>query len=60
VASFLSGQIAFTDIADINKQILTSHAAQPVKDLESVLEADGWARAQAKKIAGISEQTVAA
>ena len=60
VASFLSGRIAFTDIADINKQVLTAHAVQPVKDLESVLEADGWARAQAKKIAGISEQTVAA
>ena len=60
VASFLSGQIAFTDIADINKRVLTAHAAQPVQDLESVLEADGWARAQAKKIAGISEQTVAA
>ena len=56
VASFLSGRIAFTDIADINKQVLTAHAVQPVKDLESVLEADGWARAQAKKIAGISEQ----
>ena len=60
VASFLSGHIAFTDIADINKQILTSHTAQPVKDLESVLEADGWARAQAKKIAGVSRQTAAA
>jgi len=60
VASFLSGRIAFTDIADINKQVLVAHAARPVKDLESVLEADGWARAQAKKIAGISEQTVAA
>lgn len=60
VASFLSGRIAFTDIADINKQVLTAHAAQPVKDLESVLEADGWARARVKKIAGISEQTVAA
>ena len=60
VASFLFGRIAFTDIADINKQVLTAHAVQPVKDLESVLEADGWARAQAKKIAGISEQTVAA
>ncbi len=60
VTSFLAGRIAFTDIADINKQILTAHAVQPVKDLESVLEADGWARAQAKKIAGISEQTVAA
>ena len=60
VASFLSGRIAFTDIADINKQVLTAHAVQPVKDLESVLEADGRARAQAKKIAGISEQTVAA
>ncbi len=60
VASFLSGRIAFTDIAAINKQVLVAHAAQPVKDLESVLEADGWARAQAKKIAGISEQTVAA
>ena len=60
VASFLSGQIAFTDIAHINKQLLTSHTAQPVQDLESVLEADGWARAQAKKIAGIAEQTAAA
>ena len=60
VASFLAGRIAFTDIADINKQVLTAHAARPVKDLEGVLEADGWARAQAKKIAGISEQTVAA
>lgn len=60
VASFLSRRVAFTDIADINKQVLTAHAVQPVKDLESVLEADGWARAQAKKIAGISEQTVAA
>ena len=60
VALFLSGQIAFTDIAHINKQLLTSHAAQPVQDLESVLEADGWARAQAKKIAGIAEQTAAA
>jgi 1-deoxy-D-xylulose-5-phosphate reductoisomerase len=60
VASFLSGRIAFTDIADINKQVLVAHAARPVKDLESVLEADGWARAQAKKIAGISEQTAAA
>lgn len=60
VALFLSGRIAFTDIADINKRVLAAHAVQPVKDLESVLEADGWARAQAKKIAGISEQTVAA
>ena len=60
VTSFLAGRIAFTDIADINKQTLTAHAVQPVTDLESVLEADGWARAQAKKIAGISEQTVAA
>ncbi len=60
VASFLSGRIAFTDIADINKQVLTAHAVQPVKDLESVLEADGWARVQARKIAGISEQTAAA
>ncbi len=60
VALFLSGRIAFTDIADINKQVLVAHAARPVKDLESVLEADGWARAQAKKIAGISEQTAAA
>ena len=60
VALFLAGQIAFTDIAHINKQLLTSHTAQPVQDLESVLEADGWARAQAKKIAGIAEQTAAA
>ena len=60
VMSFLAGRLAFPDIAALNKQVLAAHDGQPVKDLESVLEADGWARTQAKKLAGLSEQTVAA
>ena len=60
VALFLSGQIAFSDIAEVNERVLEAHEAQSVTDLESVLEADQWARGQAKAAAGSAGQNVAA
>ena len=60
VALFLDGQIGFTDIAAMNKHVLASHTSQAVIDLESVLEADTWARMQAKKVAGNAAHTAAA
>ena len=60
VALFLSGQIAFSDIAEVNERVLEAHEPQPVTDLESVLEVDRWARGQAKAVAGSVGQNVAA
>lgn len=47
VESFLAGRLRFTDIAFINEHVLQEHNAQIVSDLEVLLEADRWARAQA-------------
>jgi len=46
VESFLSGQIRFLDIAELNSRVLDAHTPRPVTDLDDLLEADRWARAQ--------------
>jgi len=48
VESFLTEEIRFTDIAALNRKVLDAHITQPVSDLEGLLEADRWARAQAR------------
>jgi len=48
VESFLSGQIRFTDIAALNDRVLQAHDSQSVSDLGVLLEADHWAREQAR------------
>jgi 1-deoxy-D-xylulose-5-phosphate reductoisomerase len=52
VAAFLAGRIGFPDIPAINAAVLERHVARgpnaPLADLEAVLEADAWARAQAE------------
>lgn len=50
VENFLAGQLSFTDIAASNEQVLQAHVPQPVSDLEVLLEADRWAREQARAI----------
>jgi 1-deoxy-D-xylulose-5-phosphate reductoisomerase len=51
VAAFLEGRIGFPAIAACNAAVLDAHvrsrAAAPLRDLDDVLEADRWARAQA-------------
>lgn len=56
VASFLAGQIRFSAIAALNRQVLDAHVPRPVTDLETLLEADRWARAQARAALGLGQQ----
>jgi 1-deoxy-D-xylulose-5-phosphate reductoisomerase len=48
VEHFLNGQLRFLDIAALNERVLDAHDPQPVTDLESLLEADRWAREHAR------------
>jgi 1-deoxy-D-xylulose-5-phosphate reductoisomerase len=48
VEYFLAGHIRFPDIAVLNKRILDTHSPYSVTDLEVLLEADRWARSQAR------------
>jgi 1-deoxy-D-xylulose-5-phosphate reductoisomerase len=48
VEHFLNGQLRFLDIAVLNERVLEAHDPQPVTDLDSLLEADRWAREHAR------------
>lgn len=50
VEHFLSGQLRFPDIAALNERVLDAHEPYPVTELDSLLEADSWARAQARRL----------
>jgi 1-deoxy-D-xylulose-5-phosphate reductoisomerase len=49
VAAFLAGEIAFLDIARILTSVLDAHPPSAAKDLETLLAADRWARAAARR-----------
>jgi 1-deoxy-D-xylulose-5-phosphate reductoisomerase len=51
VRNFLDGRIGFSEIAEINGLVMSAHAVQPAGDIDSVLDADAWARGRAEKIA---------
>ena len=44
VALFLDGKVTFCGIFDLVGKALAAHSVRPVENLETVLEADGWAR----------------
>ena len=52
VESFLAGQVRFTDISALNNRVLDAHSAQSVRDLDELVAADEWARAQARAFLG--------
>ena len=58
VEAFLRGMISFTDIASTNEAVLDAHLGkhrgEAVRDLEDVMEADGWARQMARERLGVS------
>jgi len=58
VESFLAGQIQFTDIPTLNHRVLDAHNSHAVTDLDGLLAADAWARAQARTFLG--QQTMRA
>jgi len=49
VHAFLNGQIRFTEIASIVEKTLAKHRGSIHPSLETILEADRWARDQAKE-----------
>jgi 1-deoxy-D-xylulose-5-phosphate reductoisomerase len=57
VAAFLDGLIPFGAIADTNGKVLDQHLSQAkgaiVTELEDVMQADAWARAQARSALGL-------
>jgi 1-deoxy-D-xylulose-5-phosphate reductoisomerase len=48
VALFLDGKVTFCGIFDLVGKALAAHPARPVENLETVLEADAWARSFVK------------
>lgn len=50
VAAFLGGRIPFGRIAETIERVLEAHRTEPVRDLETVRAADGWARAHAREV----------
>lgn len=60
VENFLAGHVSFPEIAASNEQVLQAHSPQPVSDLDVLLEADRWAREQARAIFNRRQQRVAA
>ena len=49
VAAFLDRQVSFPDIWHIVEEIMNRHKPVAHDDLDAILEADQWARAQARK-----------
>ena len=60
VESFLASQIRFPDIAALNRRVLDAHLPRPITDLDDLLEADRWARAQACAALGLAQPRAAA
>jgi 1-deoxy-D-xylulose-5-phosphate reductoisomerase len=48
VAAFLDGQIGFLDIPRLVEEALTAHEGRGAASLDAVLEADAWARREAR------------
>ncbi len=52
VEAFLKRKIAFLDITSLCHQIMEKHEVKPDPDLEKILEADRWARNEARQLIG--------
>ena len=51
VEAFLSGHLPFSEIRGVNGSVMRAHAARPVATLQDVLDADAWARDEARETA---------
>ena len=50
VGAFLDGKLAFTDITRVVESTMGAHDPIDVQEVDAVLEADGWARAEAERV----------
>ncbi|WP_323961235.1 1-deoxy-D-xylulose-5-phosphate reductoisomerase [Arthrobacter sp. JZ12] len=55
VAAFHAGRIGFTDIVDTVRAVLDEHSPETVLTLETVLDAEGWARRTARARCGFRD-----
>ncbi len=53
VAMFLEGRINFTDIPALIERVMVNHCMIPVPGLQEILQSDGWARDEMKRLAGV-------
>jgi 1-deoxy-D-xylulose-5-phosphate reductoisomerase len=53
VDAFLSGRIAFTEIARVIEQIMSVHQPHHLPSIEAVLHVDRWSREKTKELLGI-------
>ena len=56
VASFLSGQLGFTAIADVIAATMDAHRATPVETLPAVRAVDAWAKAHALELVRVESE----
>lgn len=59
VGAFLAGRIKLPEIAQINAGVMQAHTAEPVKDLETVLKVDAWARTAANRLLDVKASSAA-
>ncbi|QQS34063.1 MAG: 1-deoxy-D-xylulose-5-phosphate reductoisomerase [Acidobacteriota bacterium] len=59
VRSFLDGRIGFGDIADINGGVMATHEVKPASEIDTILEADNWARGVAESMVAVRTTTAA-
>jgi 1-deoxy-D-xylulose-5-phosphate reductoisomerase len=50
VEAFLEGKIGFLDISDLTEKTMSAHKKHPIDSVETVMEADRWARDTARAI----------
>ena len=50
VAAFLDMRLGFLDIPRVIEQVMGRHRPTPTSSLDSVLEADAWARSAADEV----------
>jgi 1-deoxy-D-xylulose-5-phosphate reductoisomerase len=53
VAAFMKGKIRFLDIPETVERVLDRHKPVPVKDLDTIAEADSWARQTANEVIAV-------
>jgi 1-deoxy-D-xylulose-5-phosphate reductoisomerase len=53
VQAFLDGKIKLNEIAQVNGGVMHAHKPEPVKDLETVLRTDAWARTAAERLIAV-------
>ena len=53
VQAFLEEQIPYKEISEIIRMVMHNHRPVPLKEIQSILDADLWAREESTKIIAV-------